>query len=123
MSLAKAPDSTPTLATRAVSMRRTLFSGAVAVVIGSGITAGAAASISDLAPTDPDAALIALCAEIVAIEHAWWEIHGGPDAIVGPVAVGAEGRALQAAAATHHLYYPLSHEDEKRNPTWLMLKG
>ena len=38
-------------------------------------------------------------------------------------AVTAEGRAFQAAAAMHHLYYRLNDHEQAHNPTWLMLKG
>ena len=52
-----------------VSRRRTLFAAATSVVIGSGITAGAAASVADLVPPDTDADLIAACAHFNALER------------------------------------------------------
>lgn len=51
-----------------LSRRRTLFAAAGAVILGSGITAGAAASIADFAE-QPDAELIRLCAEFDALER------------------------------------------------------
>ena len=52
-----------------VSTRRSMFAAAGAVVVGSGITAGFAASVADFAepPYEPDVALITLCREY--IEH------------------------------------------------------
>ncbi len=78
----------------AAATRRTLFAGAGAVVLGGGITAGAAASVADLVPIDPDAALIAICDEIVAIELACFEIYDGPNAIVGDDAAKAASAPL-----------------------------
>lgn len=63
------------------SRRRALFAAAGAVVIGSGITAGAAASVADLVPAEPDADLIRLCGEFVALERQWRAIYDGPNAI------------------------------------------
>ena len=40
-----------------------------------------------------------------------------------PPAVTTEGRAFQAAAAMHHLYYRLSEWEQGRSPAWAMLKG
>ena len=49
---------------RAASTRRTLFAAAGSVVMGSGITAGAAASIADMVPRgSADAHLLAVCAK------------------------------------------------------------
>lgn len=50
------------------SRRRTLFAAASAVVLGGGITAGAAASVADFAE-QPDAELIRLCAEFDVLER------------------------------------------------------
>ena len=68
MSLAKTVDTTTGAVSRAVSSRRSLFGGAAAVVLGGGVTAGAAASVADYVPADvsPDAALLALRAELMA---------------------------------------------------------
>lgn len=71
MSLAKRVDTTTGAVSRAVSSRRSLFGGAAAVVLGSGITAGVAASVADYIPAEvePDAALIAAChSALTAIE-------------------------------------------------------
>lgn len=68
MSLAKTATNTIAAETRAVSTRRSLFGGAAAVVLGTGITAGVAASAADFAET-PDAELIRLCAEFDALER------------------------------------------------------
>lgn len=38
-------------------------------------------------------------------------------------AITSTGRAFQAAAAMHHLYYRLNDDQQARNPAWLMLKG
>lgn len=50
------------------SRRRTLFAAANAIVLGGGITAGAAASVADYAEA-PDAELIRLCAEFDVLER------------------------------------------------------
>ncbi|MGI4794898.1 MAG: hypothetical protein ACRYG8_12650 [Janthinobacterium lividum] len=52
-----------------LSRRRSLFAAASAVVLGSGITAGAAASVADLVPAEPDADLIRLCAAFDVLER------------------------------------------------------
>ena len=72
-----------------VSRRRTLFSAASSVVIGSGITAGLAVSVADLVPVNPDADLIRLCREMVDLELAYRAIYDGPNAI--PDDEGARG--------------------------------
>ena len=55
--------------TTPASRRRTLFAAASAVILGSGIAAGAAASVADLVPVDPDADLIEACqSALIAIE-------------------------------------------------------
>lgn len=59
-----------------VSTRRSLFAATGAVVMGSGITAGFAASVADLVPTDPDAELIALCDEHIK-NHRAFNLDGG----------------------------------------------
>lgn len=56
------------LITPPLSRRRSLFAAAGAVIIGSGITAGAAASVVDYAET-PDAELIRLCAAFDVLER------------------------------------------------------
>ena len=53
----------------AAPTRRTLFAAASAVVLGGGVTAGAAASVADLVPADTDAELIAACAQFNEIER------------------------------------------------------
>ena len=53
---------------RPAATRRSLFSAAAAITLGSGITAGFAASVADFAET-PDAQLIALCAEFDVLER------------------------------------------------------
>lgn len=50
------------------SRRHALFAAASSVVIGSGITAGAAASVADFVPSHPDADLISLCARAEAAD-------------------------------------------------------
>lgn len=80
MFLAKTLDTTS-----ASSTRRRLFGGAAAVVIGGGITAGAAASVADLVPTDPDAHLIALCALYVEADVRHQELCNQQDAFVQPL--------------------------------------
>ena len=40
-----------------------------------------------------------------------------------PSAVTTEGRAFQAAGATHHLHYRLNDYEQGSSPTWAMLKG
>ena len=65
-----------------VSSRRTLFAAAGAVILGSGVTAGAAASVADLVPTETDAELIRFCRELVDVELAYRAIYDGPDAIL-----------------------------------------
>ncbi len=76
--------------------RRILFAGASAVILGAGITAGAAASVADLVPTDPDAELIRVCGEIVAVERAWNAIYDGPSAIVDDTAAKAASAGFDA---------------------------
>lgn len=66
MSQAKSGHTTLAAAVCVVSTRRTLFGGVAAVVIGSGITAGVAASVADLVPAGPDNDLIRLCAKALA---------------------------------------------------------
>ena len=74
-----------TEATLLRSRRRTLFAAASAVIMGGGITAGAAASVADLVPTNPDAKLIELCERFNAIERrhyvefAAWSAAGDED--------------------------------------------
>lgn len=63
------------------SRRRTLFAAAGAVILGSGITAGAAASVADLVPADRDADLIRLCDEFIRLELHRRAIFDGPTAI------------------------------------------
>lgn len=53
----------------ATATRRTLFAGASAAILGSGITAGAAASVADLVPSNPDAELLLLCAQFDRLER------------------------------------------------------
>ena len=59
--------------------RRTLFAAASAVILGGGITAGAAASVADYA--EPDAELICLCSEFVRLHGRWFAIFDGPNCI------------------------------------------
>jgi len=55
--------------TPSTSRRRTLFAAASAVIIGSGISSGVAASVADFVPVDPDADLIEACqSALIAIE-------------------------------------------------------
>ncbi len=63
--------------------RRSLFAGAGAVVMGAGITAGAAASVADLVPVEaePDADLVRLCGEFIGLELQWRAIYDGPEAV------------------------------------------
>ncbi len=102
--------------------RRSLFAAAGAVVMGAGITAGAAASVADLVPVEaePDAALLSMRAELLAavadvslsemvdetsdeatseagvrLVNACWAI------VRSPVPQTSAGRALKAAAAMH----------------------
>jgi len=67
MPLAKTPDITSSTG------RRTLGAGLLAVIAGSTITSGIAAgmttSVADLLPANPDAELIALCAELDVLER------------------------------------------------------
>lgn len=51
-----------------ITSRRALFAAASSVVIGTGVTAGAAASVADFAET-PDAELIRLCTEFDVLER------------------------------------------------------
>lgn len=51
------------------SRRRSLLAAASAIVLSSGITAGVAASIADLAPAEPDAELIAACGRFCELER------------------------------------------------------
>lgn len=124
MSLAKTVNITSGAETRALSSRRKLFGGAAAMVLGTGITAGVAASAADLVPAElePDAELLSLRSELMAAvaELGWSEIASEvPEhrltevanrlidaswAIVdAPSAQTAAGRALKAAAAMYHL--------------------
>jgi len=62
-----------------VSRRRSLFAAASAVVMGAGITAGAAASVADFAPTaaaEPDLDVILACAEFDKLERAIRAVGG-----------------------------------------------
>ena len=112
--------STPT----PITTRRTLGAGLFATIIGSGITAGAAASVADLVPSDPDAELLSLRAELTAavadaghsnmiedwsddemtrsanrLGDACWAI------VDAPRAQTPAGLALKAAACMHQLRY------------------
>ena len=55
--------------TPVISGRRRFGAGLLAVVAGSGITAGAAASVADLVPANPDAELVSLCAQFDRLER------------------------------------------------------
>ena len=64
--------------------RRTLFAAAGAVIMGSGITAGAAASVADLVPANPDVQLIAIgdqarpcVAQYEQLQTKWWSMQCG----------------------------------------------
>ena len=65
---------TPLEDTLAITGRRRFGAGLLAVVAGSGITAGVAASVADIAPVDPAADLIEACAWFSAIEFRCNEI-------------------------------------------------
>lgn len=67
---------------RAAATRRTLFAGAGAVILGSGVTAGFAASVADLVPADTDAELIALCQRYIAADLRHVDLCHQQDAIV-----------------------------------------
>ena len=67
-----------------VSTRRKLFAGASAAVVGSGITAGFAASIADVVPPRADAQLIAIgaqarpcVAQYARLQTKWWALQCG----------------------------------------------
>lgn len=104
--------------------RRSLFAATTAVVMGSGITAGIAASVADLVPADPDAELLSLRAELDAAvgEAGFWNTATNcPDedlarsglrlsdacwAIVDmPPARTPAGWALKAAASMHQFRF------------------
>ena len=64
------------------STRRSLGAGLFATVIGAGITAGAAASLADLVPANPDAQLVALgtegrklSAHYGQLQDRWWTLQ------------------------------------------------
>ena len=71
----------------AVPTRRTLFAAASAAVIGSGITAGFAASIADMVPHSADAELVEIAAaarpcaaQYERLQTKWWTLQcGDPD--------------------------------------------
>lgn len=69
----------------AVSTRRTLFAGATAVIVGGGITAGAAASVADLVGSVPDGQLVALCAGYVKADIRHAEICEMQDSMLQPL--------------------------------------
>ena len=84
-------------ATTRPSRRRTLFAAAGAVIMGGGITAGAAASVADLVPASQDADLIAIGAEarpIVAdyerLQTKWWRL-GSTDPQIESCAAEMDG--------------------------------
>lgn len=81
---------------RGAATRRTLFAGAAAVVMGSGITAGAAASVADLVPVEADAVLVRLCSEFVVLELASRAIYDGPNPITDEDKARAASAPLEA---------------------------
>ena len=64
-------------ATTRPSRRRTLFAAAGAVIMGGGITAGAAASVADFVRTNPDADLLALCGKAEDADRLMWAASDG----------------------------------------------
>lgn len=83
MSLAKTVNTTTASCARA--SRRSLMGGAAlaftAAASAVGITAGFAASVADLVPGEPDADLVRICGEFVALELACRAIFDGPNPI------------------------------------------
>ena len=82
------PTSTPHV-TAGTTRRRSLCAAASAVVIGSGITAGAAASVADLVESD-DAHLVSLCTRYVEADLRHAELCSQQDAMVQPLTPALE---------------------------------
>ncbi len=72
----------------AAPTRRTLFAAASAAVLGSGITAGVAASVADLVPADLEAELIAFCDRYVRADLQHAELCRQQDLMVQPLSPG-----------------------------------
>ena len=114
------------------STRRSLLAAVSAVTIGSGITAGAAASVADFVPSSPDADLLAACADYLRIQRAFDAIVVAGDVenddprlsmldplpalverIVKLKATTAEGHVARARCMTCHYlaHHPIAQDD------------
>lgn len=90
--MANCANSTPTPTGSRRRLGASLFAVMAGSVITSGIAAGAAVSVADLVSAEPDADLVRLCGEFVALELASCAIYDGPN----PITDDDEARAASA---------------------------